>query len=1051
MNFTEDNISQIPALRLLVTLGYTYLTPAEAMALRDSKNTSVLLEPVLKEQLKKINHIKIGSKTAEFSDTNIDKAIHALKDIPLVEGLVNASNKAYNMLLFGHALEQSLEGDKKSHTVHFIDWENPANNVFHVTEEFEVMRTGRKDTYRPDIVVFVNGIPLVIIECKSPTIKEPISQAISRHIRNQQENAIQSLYIYSQILLSTSLVEAKYATTNTKEEFWAVWKEKDEEYLENISGLVNHPLPKDVETKIFYQSDNRKFFDHLAYKEKYSAQVSPSQQDVLIYGTLSQQRLLSLVKDFILFEAGIVKKIARFQQYYSIEKIVDRVKTIRNGKRLGGVIWHTQGSGKSLTMAMLARKIRDTVKNPQIILVTDRIDLDRQITTTLQKVEVEVTNAYSGKQLVHLLKNNQDMVTTTIINKFQAAVNSLSDAPLTSPNIFVLIDEAHRTQYGIFNVNMEKVLPNACFIVFTGTPLMKAQKNTAAKFGGMIDTYTITEAVEDGAIVPILYEGRLAVQDVNQAAMDKGFDRVAEGLSDYNKAELKKKMSSAGLISKTDQNIYEIAYDISQHFSSNWGVDATGQHSGFRGMVVTPDKPTAVKYKKAFDLINKVKTEIVMSSPDSREDNEDVHSSQNAEVVQYYELLKTKYGNDIDKSVISQYENGESIELLIVIEKLLTGFDVPQTIVMYLCKKLKEHTLLQAIARVNRVYPGKDYGYVIDYAGVMEELQQAMETYSGAEDGFDPKEIEDALTSIKEEIAKLPVAYEDLIVLFKTIKNKLDINEYVSLLADEALREEFYKKFSVFARIFKIALSSIDFHNETSEKDMQKYRDTLATYAKIRSTVNGIYQDKVNFGQYEKQLQKLLDQHVVTEEVIRLVDPISILDTELFEEEVEKLVGLRAKAEKIAAATSKHISVNIDVDPVLYKRLSELIIQTIKDMRAARISELEALEKLKHIKEEALGKSSVDIPEDVQDKTRKVSVYRLFRGEEKLAEHEVQATNFFDHLLTENELVDWEKRSDIINKIELEFGDYLMDVYHFTMDEADKLAKKCIEIAIANK
>ena len=171
MNFTEDNISQIPALRLLVTLGYTYLTPAEAMALRDVKNTSVLLEPVLKEQLKKINHIKIGSKTAEFSDTNIDKAIHALKDIPLVEGLVNASNKAYNMLLFGHALEQSLEGDKKSHTVHFIDWENPANNVFHVTEEFEVMRTGRKDTYRPDIVVFVNGIPLVIIECKSPTIK----------------------------------------------------------------------------------------------------------------------------------------------------------------------------------------------------------------------------------------------------------------------------------------------------------------------------------------------------------------------------------------------------------------------------------------------------------------------------------------------------------------------------------------------------------------------------------------------------------------------------------------------------------------------------------------------------------------------------------------------------------------------------------------------------------------------------------------------------------------------------------------------------------------
>ena len=232
---------------------------------------------------------------------------------------------------------------------------------------------------------------------------------------------------------------------------------------------------------------------------------------------------------------------------------------------------------------------------------------------------------------------------------------------------------------------------------------------------------------------------------------------------------------------------------------------------------------------------------------------------------------------------------------------------------------------------------------------------------------------------------------------------------------------------------------------------MNKYRDALGDYAKIRSTVNSIYQDKVNFSQYEKQLQKLLDQHVVTEEIIRLVDPISILNTELFEEELEKLIGPRAKAEKIAAATTKHISVNIDMDPVLYKKLSELIIQTIADMRAARISELEALEKLKQIKEEAIGKSNSEIPEEVKDKNRKISVFRLFKGEEKLKEQEVVATAFFDQLLSENELVDWEKRSDIINKIELEFGDYLMDVFHFTMDEADELTKKCIEIAIANK
>lgn len=1051
MDFTEDNISQIPALRLLINLGYNYLTPLEASKLRGERNTNVFLDTVLKERLNAINKIKIGSKSAEFSEVNINKAIHAIKDIPLVDGLVNASNKAYNLLLFGHALEQSLDGDKKSHTVKYIDWENFSNNHFHVTEEFEVMRTGRKDTYRPDIVLFVNGIPLAVIECKRPTIKEPLSQAISQHIRNQQEDAIQNLYIYTQILISTSLLEAKYATTNTKEEFWAVWKEKDQEYLDNIKGLVNHSLPDNIENKIFSIVDHRKFSDRLAYRQKYDSAVLPSAQDTLIYGVLSQERFLSLIKDFILFEGGVIKKIARFQQYFSIEKIISRVKSVRNGKRQGGVIWHTQGSGKSLTMAMLARKIRDTVKNPQIILVTDRIDLDRQITTTLQKVEVEVINAFSGKELVMLLRSNTDEVTTTIINKFQAAVNSLSETPLTSPNIFVLIDEAHRTQHGVFNVNMEKVLPNACFIVFTGTPLMRAQKNTAAKFGGMIDTYTITEAVEDGAIVPILYEGRLAVQTVNQPAVDKGFERVAEGLSEYVRAELKKKMSNAGLISKTDQNIFEIAFDISSHFSSNWGEDKSGTHSGFRGMVVTPDKLTAVKYKKAFDLINKVKTEVVMSSPDNRENNEDVHSSEADEVVKYYGLLRTKYGNDIDKSIIAQYEFGENIELLIVIDKLLTGFDVPQTVVMYLCRKLKEHTLLQAIARVNRIYPGKDFGYVIDYAGVMEELQEAMQTYSGSDDGFDPAEIAGSLTSINEEIKKLPAAYDDLITLFKTIKNRLDLNEYIALLADEALREEFYKKFSAYARFCKIALSSIDFHNATPDHLMKKYKDALHKFANIRVSANQVYQDKVSFSQYEKQLQKLLDQHVVTDEVIRLVQPLNILDNEAFDEELEKLTGPRAKAEKIAAATAKYISVNMDADPVLYKKLSELIIQTIADMRAQRLSEIDALEKLKNIKNEAVGKGIPTVPEELQDKPRKVAVYRLLQENNKLQDKELEVTSFFDKLISENELVDWSKKTDILNKIEIEFGDYLMDVCDLTMDEADQLTKKCIGIAVANK
>ena len=1051
MAFSEDNISQIPALRLLINLGYKYLSAQEAIDLRENRESNVLLTNILRERLMHINDIKIGSKKTKFEASNIDKAIQKLQEIPLAEGLVHACNQIYNLLVFGHALEQSIDGDKKSHTMQYIDWENPANNHFHVAEEFSVMRTGRKDTYRPDIVLFVNGIPLAVIECKSPTIKDPIKQAISQHIRNQQENGIQNLYVYSQILMATSLLETKYATTNTKEEFWAVWKEKEVQLIDGIDDLVNTSLSKDTEVKLFSNPDIRNVSDYTAYQEKHQQHVAPTQQDIFIQGLLSPERLLAIIKDFILFEGGVVKKIARFQQFFSINKIIDRIKPVRNGKRNGGVIWHTQGSGKSLTMAMLARKIQDTISNPQIILVTDRIDLDRQITTTLQKVEVDVINAGSGRQLVSLLQGNGDLVITTIINKFDAAVKSLSDNHITSHNIFVLIDEGHRTQHGVFNVNMEKVLPNACFIVFTGTPLMKKQKNTANKFGGIIDTYPISEAVADGAIVPILYEGRLAIQDVNRKALDNGVNMVMEDLAEYQRADLKKKMSQARLITKTDQNISQIAFDISKHFQAEWGESRTREHTGFRGMVVCPDKLTAVKYKKAFDLIGKVKTEVVMSAPDTRENNEDIHSSESPEVNQYYELLKAKYGPDIDKNIIQLYENGESIELLIVIDKLLTGFDVPQTIVMYLCRKLREHTLLQAIARVNRVFPGKDFGYIIDYAGIMAELQEALENYSGDDDSFDPEDLAGSLTDISEEINKLPRVHADVLNIFKTISNKLNIDEYIVFLSDQSIRDDFYNKFNVFARILKIALSSLDFHNTSSEKEIQQYKDDLKKFAGVRVAANSVYLDKISFTQYEKQLQKLLDQHVITEEIIRLVEPLNILDTEAFAEEVEKLVGPRAKAEKIAAATSKYLSINIDLNPALFKKLSELISETIADMRANRLSEIEALKKLKDYNEQVLKGSSYDIPEEIKGKNRNIAVYQLLKEENELVNKEIEITKMFDEIVSNYEVVDWHKRIDIINKIELDFGDYLMDMFDLSLSKADELTKKLIDIAVANR
>lgn len=1044
-SFKEDQISQIPALQLLQKLGYTYISPQEAEELRSNKTGQVILEPILRKQLHEINSIQVSSsRMAFFSDANIENGIQALKDIPMNEGYIATSKKAYEIITLGKALEQSIDGDKKSFTLQYIDWKNIHNNVFHVTEEYSVMRMGSKDHYRPDIVLFVNGIPLCIIECKRPDIKEPLTEAISQHTRNQQEDGIRHLYIYSQLLISLACFQAKYATTDTKEEFWASWKEGKEETEQHIFDLVNQPLTTEQKQKLF---QNRKIWEQQIIEQKELETISVSEQDRYLYWLCRPERLLQLVKDYILFEGGSFKKIARYQQFFAIEKIIKRIQVIDEGKREGGVVWHTQGSGKSLTMAMLAKKIYLTVRNPKIILVTDRTDLDNQITDTFKNVDVPVHNAKTGNQLVELLQSKSDAVVTTIINKFEAAVNQLSSTPLQSNNIFVLIDEGHRTQYGTFNVKMEKVLPNACFLAFTGTPLMKKEKNTAQKFGGIIDAYTILQAVEDGAIVPIIYEGRHAVQNVNQKALDRGFDSVSEPLEEYQKADLKRKFSKANLIAKTEQRIDEIARDISDHFTHNWGVDKSGDRSGFKGMVVTPDKATAVKYKKAFDLIGKVSTEVIMSSPDTREGNDDIHGEPTNEVVAFWKQMEVKYGKGFDEFLIGQFKKTEYPELLIVVDKLLTGFDVPSVVVMYVCRKLRDHTLLQAIARVNRVMTGKDYGFIIDYEGIISELDEAMNAYSDFTE-FDEADLMGTFTDIKKEIANLPQLHSELNNLFKHVKNKFDIVSYSDVLTDEAIRVEFYQKFSSFAKCLKMALSSIEFENNTPEKTKELYVRHLKFYTELRNSVVNTYSDSVDFKRYEKQLQKLLDQHVTTEEIIRLTEQVSILDTKKFEEELEKVVGTRAKAETIASRTARHINERMDEDPIFYKRLSELIQETISDLRAMRISEIVAINSLKELRDQAITKKSDDIPEAILHNEKTIPFFRLAKSNTKFASEKAIAFAIeVDKIVKQFLIVDWSTKPDIIRKMTFYIGEYLIDELRISIEEADEIAEKCIEIA----
>ena len=1066
-SFKEDHISQIPALQLLQKLGYTYLSPAEAEKFRGGKTSNVLLDDILRKQLKEINSEKriSSTKTTYISDANIENGIRALKELPMNEGYIAACETAYNLITLGKAFEQSFDNDKKSITLQYIDWSYSENNVFHVTEEYSVRRSTGKDHYRPDLVLFVNGIPICIIECKRPDIKESLAQAISQHLRNQQEDGIRSLYVYSQIVMSIATQEAAYATNATPEKFWSKWEEnfysdvEEDKYRNDLQELKNQPLSIDQKEKLFSERFKyvRQYFDDLE-KEN----ILPTVQDKYLVGLCKPDRLMDIIFNFVLFDNG-EKKIARYQQFFAVKKSMQRILQIEGGRRMGGVIWHTQGSGKSLTMVMLAQAIalEKRIRNPKIVLVTDRTDLDNQITGTFRKCGKFVENASTGQRLVELLQSNSDAVVTTIINKFVAAMKKIN-RPLLSYDIFVLVDEGHRTQYGTFNIEMQKTLPNACFIAMTGTPLFKKDKSTAAKFGGIIDAYTVDQAVEDKAVVPLLYEGRLAAQEVNANPIDIFFGMVTEPLTEYQKADFKKKFSRADQLNGAEQKIYAIAWNISLHFRDNW------QGTAFKAQLVCDKKVNAIRYKEFLDEIGLVTNEVLISPLDVREGEDSAFEKSSVRENRFWEKMMDEHGNSkkYEKNIISRFKNQKDPEIIIVVDKLLTGFDAPKNIVLYLTRNLKSHKLLQAIARVNRIYPDKEFGYIIDYYGVIENLDDALLLYSSFED-FDEEDLKGTLVIINEEIKKLPQKHSELWDIFKTVTNKRDAEAYQLLLRDEAIRVLFYDKLAAFAKALKLALSSIQFHKEVDEKTINRYKEDIAMFIKLRMAVVKRYSDEIDYKQYEGQIQKLIDTHITTEKVETITELVNIFDKEEFQQEVENTTGKAAKADKIASRTAKHISEKMDEDPAFYKKFSQMLRETIADYEAKRISEVQYLNKVQEIMNNVLTHTDSDIPEVLKDKDVAKAYYGLTveslkeKIQDNIIRKEISTQialkidDLIKHSVLDNNqpIIDWQYKTNITGKLLIDIGDFLIDEVrdkydlNLSFSEMDEIANKCIEVA----
>lgn len=1038
-SFREDPMSQLPAVELLVNLGWEYLTPAESLAERGSRRKTVLLENVLRQQLKQINRYNYKGKTHAFTETGIESAIDALTDVQ-DNGLIPTNHRLFDLLCLGKSIEQVVDGGTVNPQLRYFDWDCIENNVFHISEEFEVERQGSKDTRRPDIVLFVNGIPLGVIECKSPLLgKEALPEALSQHTRNQKANEIPHLFWYSQLLIAVSRDEAVLGTTGTSPDFWSEWQEE----LPNTAAIeeaVNRPLPEGVAEAIETVGNKIARHEALVAREEHGRCVTP--QDRLLHSICRPERFLELFRKFIVFDAG-KKKIARYQQYFAIQKILQRVQEIGpEGKREGGVIWHTQGSGKSLTMVMLAKNLalHPAITTPRILLVTDRVQLDKQIRDTFADCGVtDVKRAGSGTHLRDLLREEHAVI-TTLIDKFEGALQTREHLD-EDPNIFVLVDESHRShhgrhhagQFGTMHAMMRKALPHACYIGFTGTPLMKREKDTARQFGGLIDTYTIDQAVEDNAVLRLLYEGRLVDQDVDQKQIDTWFERLTRHRNDEEKAELKKKFATAGHLHKAEQRMRLVAWDVSCHFEERF------KGTGLKGQLVADSRASAIHYKRFLDEIGIVTSEVVISKSDDREDHTSASKLAETEVQKFWEEMMREHGSEdsYNDNIVTSFKGEGAPDIVIVCSKLLTGFDAPRNTVLYLDRPLREHTLLQAIARVNRKFPGKDFGYIIDYRGILGELDKALATYSQLED-FEQADLEMALFDIGSEIEKLADHHASLNSLFQRVRNKHDLDEYVDILRDEAVRDEFIDRLRQFARTLEIALSSLDWVERTPVASVKMYRDDFKFFEDLRRYIRQLFAEEIDYKEYEGQMQKLIDRHVGSDEVRQLTPLVDIFDKEKFEAEVEKVATPAARADTIAHRTTKTITERMDEDPVFYQRLSKILRKAIEDYKAKRIAAAEYLKHAQSVAEDVRNHGLKNVPEPLRDCPSALAFYNTLKkalvGDEGEASSQAvqemsELSVRLDEVVKDKVVVDWQSKRDVQNVIKNALEDEMLDAF----------------------
>ena len=1016
---TREQLSaHIPALHLLCNLGWNFLSTEDCLRLRGSTR-EVLIKPRLIEVLQ-MRRFDYKGESFPLSPSAIDQIVRELSAVSLAEGLTLANERLYTKLALGITVTEFMpDGKKHQPTIAVIDWQNVGANRWDVTEELEILSAQGTHTRFPDIVCYVNGIPLAVIEAKRPGAghggggnnKAMVEEGISQHLRNQRNDEIPQLFAYAQLLFAVSHDEGRYGTTHTPTKFWARWRE--EEFSDTqLAEWKNLPLPAATQ-KALFAGKPAKVRQYCA--RLWSLPMLVTEQDRLLTALLQPARLLEFLRFFVLFDVK-GKIVARYQQFFGIRALLARISERRpDGGREGGVVWHTTGSGKSFTMVFLTKALVlvDKLKACRVLVVTDRLDLEGQLSRNFinsgafglaiaTRKEGERAKVGSGRELAKRIGQGTERIIFTLIHKF-ATASQLPECYNPSADLIVLVDEGHRSHGGETHERMRKMLPRASYVAFTGTPLLKKEK-AANKFGPIVHAYTMQRAVEDGTVSPLLYEERVPELSINDEAVNRWFDKITTGLSPAQSADLKKKFANKRVIYGAANRIELIAWDIAAHFNET----IKKLNLGLKGQVATSSKLEAVRYKQYLDDTGLVSSVIIISAPDSREGNTEVDESKVPEVQKWWNANVGNQQEDYERRVLEGFASDGDPDLLIVVDRLLTGFDEPRNTVLYIDKPLKEHSLIQAIARVNRLHEEKRYGILVDYRGILKELDTAVRAYQDLEmrtqGGYELADIEGLYQQFSSEYKRLPGLHEALWALFPGIANRLDFEQFRQVLMPryaedeegqsydlrQKVREDFYDALTQFGLCLQTALSSRSFYddNSFSEDKVRQYKEDLRFFSELRGVARRDALETVDYSVYEEQIRRMVDKQVIGREVrepegVYLVHKLGEDAPEEWPEE-----KTRNETDLIRTRLKKTIEQDLAEDPYAQKVFAELLKQAIAEAEAMFDHPLKQYALLKKFEEQVERRELEGVPDVFGDNMHARAYFgicRLVLGEADFA------------------------------------------------------------------